>query len=155
MRGFSLTEIIIYLSIFALFSVSLVSYTLLLSQINQKRIVMAEILYAGERISDYIQSQIDKSTGIASPEFRASSDQLTISQDLSSIEIVCENNQLLVRSGLDEYSLHSHQVKCRNLQFVNISDQSPALSFSVELYSEGDSREYVYDLSFSTSFIRV
>lgn len=155
MKGFTLIEIIIYLSIFALMSGSIVSYVLLMSEINQKRQAMAEVLYASERINSYLEMELQNSSGLNSPTFQNNSHKVIFNNPSGQIEVECIDYVLTASDSVESFFLTPPQVKCKNFRVSNISQEALAIKYNVDLYSEGDSSEFVYEINQGTSLIKL
>lgn len=155
MKGFTLTEIIIYTAIFALISGAMVSYVLLMNRIEQKRAAMSELLYAGERIDIYLRERLREADSIANPPAGMNGHVLVINTQGQEYSIACVDNELLAANGSGAAVLHPARVYCRNLSFDHIGPDAGALKYELELYTGGDSREFRFSLPVGNTLLTI
>lgn len=162
-RGFTLVELIIYVSIISLIGTAAVHYTLGVSQARNKNEVTQQIQANGRTALQLVSQRIRGATGlnVASSTFDASPGVLTLTFATSTknptvIDLTSENGQLRIQEGTTApVIITPATMQITNLTFTDLTSSSARANVRVQFTIEyiNPSGDVVYDAAetFQTS----
>ncbi len=161
-QGFTLVELLIYVSIVGLVSVSLVNFVTTVSQIRSKNAVVIEVhenvRAAVDIMSDYVRraSALD----VSGSTFGTDPGVLSLNMSSTTIDptqffLNYDNGQLQVsQAGAGTTSIVSDEIRISNFTLTNIPGRGKA-RIRVEItaeYAKDPTIEYQYSQSITTTF---
>jgi type II secretory pathway pseudopilin PulG len=162
-RGISLVEILVYIGVFSLIAVVIVSFVFWLIRSNIKAKVVRETLNNSKRIMELMTKEIREAESVYIPT--TSSTQLSLKtikhlasgEEISFIDFyLCGTRICLKKESQDPIFLSSENIEVNNLVFTQIASDQAAniqIDLGVNYKNPGDRPEYraLIDLTSSAS----
>lgn len=170
-KGFTLTEALVYVAVFAIIIGAVASYLVWSSNSANKILAMREVLDSVRIASDIITSEIREAKGVYAPTsvFSSPAGQLSLETtkylasgetDSSYIDFfLCGTRLCFKKEGQNPYPITSEKVEVEKLAFFPVSNSQSSSSVQTELkikYKTASSKpEYQFFLeSTSTASLR-
>lgn len=159
-KGFTLVEMLLYVSISSIFLLSLTVYFSTLFEANVKNQTINEVNQQGIQITEFITQIIRNAKAVTSPTPSASSSQITLTvSNASSSPTIFDiaTGTLRMKEGIGQYlSLSNTKVTVSSLSFLNTSASSTdggsiEVSFVLSYVSTSTQNPYVYTKTFKGS----
>ncbi|XOB41273.1 MAG: type II secretion system protein J [Candidatus Nealsonbacteria bacterium] len=163
-RGFTLTEILIYISVSSIIVLAISSFFLWANRSNVKIKASKEVLNNSERVIETIVYEIKHAQSIYSPTsvFSSSTGQLSLEtenyaqtgEETSYIDFfICGNQVCLKKENQNPTGLTSEKVKVDSLKFfqVNTSTSTDSIQINLEISYIAPSDKPEYQASVNTT----
>jgi Tfp pilus assembly protein PilW len=158
-RGFTLLELVLYVSIASLVLMSTTGFFYLILQSQVKNQTVADVEQQGQSAMEVITQTIRNATGVNSPGIGASTSALSLAnndgaKDPTVFDLA--NGALEIKEGTaSPINLTSDKVVVSNISFQNLS-RSPAnnsirIRFTISHVNPGNKFEYDFSQSFYTT----
>jgi hypothetical protein len=150
--GFSLLEVIIYISIFGIFIVTILSFFSFVNTISMRNKIFIDLNREGEQIVDIISSEIKEANSIFAPIQTESGESLTLLFPDGERIFYIDNGILFESAGLNEVDLSSVDFEISDLIFSNFSNDNTAgnVHFSFTISNiKNIASEKVYEINFA------
>ncbi len=160
--GFTLIEVIIYITIIGAVLSAFVAYFLSLSNIRNKTYAVQEVQGNVRTVFDVITQKIQSANAVNSSTSVFGSDPGLLSLSMSSgalnptiIQLDEDNGVLQIKEGLSDYvSITSDEVKVSNLQFTDLTSASTRENIRIEYtidYATSTDVSFEYGQSIQTA----
>lgn len=158
-KGFTLIEILLYLSLFVVVVLGSVAFIHTMFETNVKTKVILEADSEAEHVLAIVTQYIRNSVVVYSPNKNTTSDVLIIQsldEEQSPILLGIINESIVMSLGGQSTStLTSSNIKISNLKFTNIGSvngkDSIKISFTVNTQGENNRQEYTYEKTYEAT----
>jgi len=161
-KGFTLIEVILYITIFAMIIGAIAGLTILTVSQRQKNEVISSVNYQGEAVLSLLSQTIHQASSINAPSLGTSSGALSLTMPTQSVNPTIfssyndgSTTHLEISQGspaVNSYLTNSH-VTLSNLNFSNLglsgTRGSIQISFTLSYLSSSPLEEFTYQKTFS------
>jgi hypothetical protein len=151
-KGFSLLEVIIYVSIFGIFIVTILSFFSFVNTLSLRNKIYNDINREGKQIVNIITSEIKQANSIISPIQTESANSLTMSFSNGNRTLYINNGILFENVASQEIDLSSENFVISDLFFYNFSNDETAgnIHFNFKISNLTKiTAEKVYEINFT------
>ncbi len=142
-KGFTLTEVLVYILILSLIFLAISSFFVWVTRINNKLRATREVLTNLQRVMGYMRKEIIAAESIYTPT--TTQEQLSLEtkrylpegEDTTFIDFyLCEKHLCLKKESEEPFVLTSDKVEVNNLSFTQIGTSPPSLQINLEISSK-------------------
>ncbi len=149
--GFSLIEVIIYVSIFGIFVVSILSFFDFVNKLSIRNQTYMDVNKQGIEVSNFLISEIRKADSITSPDQTESVGELVLISSGDEMIFHLEDGILVETVSGQDFEISSPNYEISDLVFSNFSNDETAgnIHFNFVISNLGNSNIKKYELNFS------
>ncbi len=153
LSGFTLVELIIYITLFSLTVSALVSINLLVSGVSAKSMSAQATLIDARQVDDFIRNKLIIAKNVASPLSGQTSASLTINYYDDSVgQIILENNQVKYIEGATTYDISSTDTYISNLEFKNLGINKDSIKYSFNIDKvENATKDFSFESAYTST----
>ncbi len=155
-NGLTLIEVLVYLVVFSMSVVVIISFLLMINTVNSKNSIIIDVESDAQFVFDIFERKIKNSSKIISPETGEEASELTIEDDSGELKIY-ENEGILYieEEGPLVYQLTKNNLIIRDLKFIVSGSDGRNIKTSFILNQRfGDSVEFKYEKKYYKSFTK-
>lgn len=157
-KGFTLLELLLYVSVASILLVGVVSFLIVLQTARVKQTTISEVEQQGQQVMEYITQTIRNAEGVTSPTAGTDDSALTLDVVAAASDptvIALSGGRLQVSEGAAPTTsyLTSDHVTISDLTFSNSAisgtRDSITVSFTLSYLNLAGTQEYTYEATFS------
>ena len=134
LSGFTLVELIIYITLFSLTTTALVSMSLLVSGVSAKSLAAQAVLMDARQIDGFIRNKLLLTENVVNPTAGVSFNSLEISfYSGETGRIYLENGQVKYTEAGNIYNISSSDTIVSSLEFINLGINKDSIKYSFNI----------------------